>query len=131
MGEQSNSRRDTEQASSQLKEILIERARNGAFAHNPLLSTAHALTCQQCQQRQRVVYLDYLKAGEFALGKAEQIEVLNSSGPIGVLEREKVTPIVISRICKTCGCRIEVRPVSVEYLQVIIDRPQALGAMYA
>ncbi|MHC4535579.1 MAG: hypothetical protein ACYS6K_16640 [Planctomycetota bacterium] len=130
MGEQSNSRRDTERASSQLKAIIIERARKGALDYNPLLSTAHVLTCHQCKHRQSIVYLDCLKSGEFALGKTEQIEVLDSSGPIGFLEMEKVTPIVISLICEACGCRIEVRPVSVEYLQVIIDRPQASRAMY-
>jgi hypothetical protein len=131
MGEQSNIRRDAERASPQLKEIIIKRAREGVFDHNPLLSTAHVSTCQRCKHRQRVVYLDYLKAGDFVLGKAEQIEVLDSSGPIGVLEMEKVTLIVISRICEACGSHNEVRPISVEYLQVIIDRPQALGAMYA
>ena len=36
----------------------------------------------------------------------------------------------ISLVCKKCGYRMEVRPVSVEYLQALIDRPQPSGAMY-
>jgi uncharacterized protein YlaI len=130
MGEQSNRGRDNERASFQLKEIIGERARKGVLDHNPLLSTAHFVTCQQCKHRQSIVYLNYLKSGEFDLGKAQQIEVLDSSGPIGFLEMEKATPTVISLICEACGSRIEVRPFTAEYLQVIIDRPQASGAMY-
>lgn len=130
MSEQPNSGPENERSSFQLKESIIDTARKGAFDHNPLLSTAHIITCKQCKHRQSIIYLDYLKSGEFELEKAEQIEVLHTSGPIGFLEMEKVTPIVFSLLCKECGRRIEVRPVSFEYLQVVIDRPQASGAMY-
>lgn len=130
MSEPSNTGQDTARASLQLKAMIIEQARKGAFNQNPLLSTVHVVTCQSCNRRQHVVYLKYLKSGDFEVGKAEQIEVLDTSGPIGILEREKVTPIIISLLCQACGCRNEVQPVNAEYLQVILDRPQAVRAMY-
>ena len=130
MSRQPTSAQEDEEKSSQLKEIIIDRARRGLFNHNPLLSTVHFVTCQGCKKRQSVVYLDYLRSGEFDFGKAEQIEVLTSQGAVGFLEMEKVTPIVISLSCDECGCRFEVRPVSAEYLRVIIDKSKASGTMY-
>ena len=100
------------------------------FNRNPLLGTAHLVICQKCKHRQSIIYLDYLKSGEFDLGKAEQIEVHTSQGPIGFLEMEKVTPIIISLSCGKCGCRIEARPVSAEYLKAIIDKPKASETMF-
>lgn len=64
------------------------------------------------------------------MGKAEQIEVLDTSGPIGFLEMERVRSIVIHLLCEECGSRFKVRPVSTEYLQTIINGPKASGTMY-
>jgi hypothetical protein len=130
MSEQPTSPQDTEEKASQFRQIIIDTARNGGFNHNPLLSTAHFVTCQRCKKRQRVVYLDYLKSGAFDFGKAEQIEVLTPQGAIGFVEIETVTPIVISFSCDECGCLIEVKPISAEYLKVIINKPKSSGTMF-
>lgn len=131
MSKQPTSGQGNKGASSPLKELIMEKARGGAFNHNPLISTTHYETCQKCNRRQSVVYLDYLKRGDFDFGKTEQIEVLNSQGPISFLEKEKVTPIIINLTCRECGCGIKARPVSAEYLRAIIDRPRASQTMYA
>jgi uncharacterized protein YlaI len=130
MHEQSTRKPENEPSSIQLKETINEMARKGTFDHNPLLNTTHFVMCQQCQHQQSIIYLDSLKKGDFEVGKTEQIEVLDSSGPIAFSEMEKVTPIVFTFLCKECGYRMEVRPVSVEYLLVVINKPQALGVMY-
>ena len=105
----------------------MEKARKGIFNNNPLLSTVHVVTCQKCRHRQHIVYLNYLKSGEFELGKTEQIQILN---PQGFLETETITPIILNLNCEKCGCQIEARPISVEYLKTIIDRPETTGIMY-
>jgi len=119
-----------EEELSHLKEIINDEARKGVFDNNPLLNTTHVVTCRECKHRQDIIFLEYLKSGEFELGKVQQIEVLDTSGPIGLFELEKVTPITITCICKECGCRIEVRPVSAEYLKTIIEKPKTAGTMY-
>ena len=131
MREQPTSRQGNEERSSQLKETIIDKAQKGVFNHNPMLSTTHFVTCQKCKHKQSVVYLDCLKSGKFELGKSKQIEVLSLQGAISFLEMEKVTPIIVSLICKECNCRIEARPVSAEYLKVIINKPKTSTTMYA
>lgn len=116
--------------SPELKKIIMKQARKGAFDHNPLLNTTHFVTCQQCKHSQHIVYLNYLRSGAFEFGNSEQIEVLTSQGPVGFLEMERVTMITISFACEKCGNQIEVRPVSVEYIQVILDKPTTSGTMY-
>ncbi len=64
------------------------------------------------------------------MGTTEQIEVLDASGPMGVWEKEQVTLLTISHRCEACGDSIEVCPVSVEYLQLIINTPPVSSAMY-
>jgi hypothetical protein len=76
------------------------------------------------------VYLDYLQRGTFEVRKTTNVEVLTSQGPIGFLETQRFTPIVISLVCERCGGRIDATPVSVEYLLGIITRPKASGTMY-
>ena len=130
MPNESNSEPENERSSSQLKELRMVTARKGTFNQNPLLSTTHTITCQHCQHSQSIVYLNSLKSGAFEVGKAEEIEVLDSSMPIESSEMEKVTPIIINFVCKKCSYCMEVRPVSVEYLQTLNDRPKPSGAMY-
>jgi hypothetical protein len=114
-----------------MKAIIIEHAQSGAFNHTPLLSTAHTIACPRCHHRQTIVYLDALKRGAFEVGKAERIEMLDASGPMGIVEMEQMTPLIISLTCTGCGNRMEVRPVNVEYLSILLDRPRPSGAMYA
>ena len=115
---------------SNFKETIIEKARKGAFNNNPLLNTTHIVTCRECKHRQGIVFLEYLKSGEFEFGKVEQVEVFDIQGPMGFLEMENVTPIIIGLICEKCGCRIEARPISTEYLKIIIDTQKTVGIMY-
>jgi len=130
MCERSTSKQGNERKSFQLKEMIGRKAQRGVFDHNPLVSTVHFVTCQKCKHRQSIVYLDYLKSGEFEFGKAEQIEVFTSPGPISFTEAKKVTSIIINLICEECGYKIEARPVSAEYLKAIIDKPKTSGTLY-
>jgi hypothetical protein len=123
--------RDAEQAVRQLKARIIANARKGLFARNPLLTTVHAHTCPHCHHQQRVVYLESLKTGDFEIGATERIEVLDTSGPMGLWETEHVTPLIIPWRCAACGTRVEVRPVSVEYLQHVLTQPPVTRAMFA
>ena len=131
MSEESSSEQNNEQRSRTLKTLIVSSAKNGTLDRNPLLNTAHALTCPHCQHRQRIVYLDSLKKGDFDVGKTMQIEVLDSSGPMGFWEKEQVTPLTISYRCDMCSGIIEVSPVSVEYLQQIINNPPVSSAIYS
>jgi len=113
------------------KEIIMEYARKGAFDNSPLLSTSHAATCPNCRCRPNLVPLEYLKTGEFEIGKTEQIEVFNLLGIMLLAEKETFTPIIVRPICKHCSSSYEVRIVSAEYLKEILARPQVYKSMYA
>lgn len=113
------------------KEMVMEQARKGAFDNNPLLSTVHTVTCPNCKCRESLVPLEYLKIGEFEIGRAEQIEVLNTEGAFLFVEKETFTPIIVKPVCKGCGSPYEVKLVSAEYLKEILDRPEVLKSMYA
>jgi len=116
---------------SQLKEIIVEKSLKRIFENNPLLSTTHFVTCQKCKYMQNIIYLNFLKTGKFEIGKTEQIQAIISQGIMDVLENETVTPIIISIICDKCGFKIEVKPISVEYLKFIINRSsKTLRTMY-
>ena len=81
MPEHQNGGQGNEEDLSRFKEIIVEKAQKGIFNNNPLLSTIHVVTCQKCTHRQHIVYLDYLKSGEFELGKTEQVKILDPQGP--------------------------------------------------
>ena len=121
----------SEEDSSSLKQTIVGKAREGAFNNNPLLSAIHSVTCRGCGHRQRAVFLEFLRSGEFELGKVEQVEALDTQGPTGFVEIQKVTPVVLMLACEKCGRRIEAQPVSAEYLNMIISRPRAAGTMIA
>lgn len=110
--------------------MIVEHARAGAFNRNPLLTTSHRVICPLCRHRQRVIYLEYLQQGAFEVRKTANIEVRTSHGPIGFLETQRFTPIVISLVCERCQGRIEATPTSLEYLLSVVARPQASGSMY-
>ena len=131
MSGESSSGQNNEQLARTLKTLIVSSARNGTFDRNPLLNSAHALMCPHCYHRQRIVYLDSLKNGDFDVGKTEQIEVLDASGPMGVWEKEQATPVTISYRCDVCSGIIEVRPVTIEYLQLISSKPPVSSAMYS
>ena len=131
MSEESSSEQNNEPLSRTLKTLIVSHAKNGTLNRNPLLNTAHDLTCPHCQHRQRIVYLDSLKKGDFDVGKTKQIEVLDASGPMGVWEKEHVTSLTISYRCEVCRGIIEVSPVTVEYLQLIINNPPVSRSIYS
>ena len=116
---------------AQVKGMIVEHARKGAFDSSPLIRTAHPVPCPSCKGTQSVVLLEYLKTGDFEIGKAEQVDVFITEGIINFLEHETHTPIVVRPVCKGCGSPLEVKLVNVEYLQVIIDRPTSSNTMYA
>lgn len=120
-----------EERPAQLKDIVVENARNGAFDDSPLLIAAHFVTCQNCRHRQSIVLLGHLKAGEFEIGEAKQMDVLTTMGIIDFVEKETFTPIIMKLTCDRCGLPIEVKLVNFEYLKTIIDRPKASRTMYA
>jgi len=120
-----------EERPAQLKEMILENARKGAFDNSPLLSTAHSVTCPNCKYRRSIVLLEYLKTGEFEVGKTEQIEALNPLGTMLLAEKETFTPIIVRPVCKDCSSSYEVRIVSAEYLKEILARPQVYKSMYA
>ena len=119
------------QSQSQVKEIIMDKARQGEFDHNPLLGTLHTVTCPHCQQTRDIIYLDYLKRGAFEVGETEYIETLDTSGPFGIMERQQVSPIIINLQCMACDSPIEVRPVNVEYLSILLSRSRPSRALYA
>jgi hypothetical protein len=114
----------------EIKKMIIDKANKGVFNRNPLLNTLHHFECINCKTDLRIVYLNYLKSGEFELGQTEEIEVLNPQGVFTFLEKERVTPIVIKPVCRKCGAQIKVQPLNVEYLLVIINRPKSSSSIY-
>jgi len=114
----------------QLKAIIVENARKGVFDSSPLISASHKVTCPNCSHSQNIVLIEYLKKGEFKLGKTEEIEAIVTEGIESFLEKEKFTPIVAMSVCDECNSPIEVRIINVEYLQTIIDRPKVSKTMY-
>ena len=90
------------------KETIIENAQKGTFDSSPLLNTVHYVACPNCKCRQSVVLLEYLRTGKFEIGKAEQMEVLNTVGVMLFVERETFTPIIVSQMCKECGSLNEI-----------------------
>jgi hypothetical protein len=123
--------REENEEKLRLKVMITKKALEGTFDYNPLLSTTHEVICLDCTRRQSIVYLDYLKAGEFDFGEPEQIEVPIFQGAVSLLDLEKVTPLIITVTCDQCNSKSEIGPISVEYLQNIIDRPGPSRNMYA
>ena len=114
------------------KEEIINRARKGAFDHNPLLATSHHVVCKACGFPQEITYLDYLKSGRFDLGEAQMIEVSYAAPTIFGLGHsvERITPIIMSIRCGRCGTEVSCSPVSLEYLLFTTTKQQKLKSMY-
>jgi len=114
-----------------LKEQIVEEASKGKFDHSPLLSTPHQVTCDRCRCTFSITYLDYLKKGRFRVGRFQAIEAENPLGAFLAIEEENVTPIILELVCERCGNKIEVRPLTVEYLRIIANRSEPSKMMYA
>jgi len=114
------------------KEEIINRAKKGAFDHNPLLAASHQVACKTCGFAQKITYLDHLKSGKFELGETQIIEVSYTAPTIFGLSHavERITPIVISIRCERCGTEVSCSPVSLEYLLFTATKQQKLKNMY-
>ena len=114
------------------KEEVIKRARQGLFDHNPLLASPHFVVCNACGASERITYLSYLKPGRFEVDKTQTIEVSYAAPTASSLGRtiEKITPILLTIACNTCGAEIQWSPVSVEYLLFTASKPQQLKDTY-
>lgn len=117
----------TPESSSQ--EEVREKAQKGAFDRNPLLATTHEVICSDCKYRNRVIFLGYLKRGEFEVGETKMIEVTFASPTATGLGRalERATPIIIHIKCKKCGSIFSYSPMSLEYLLFTETRNESSG----
>ncbi len=107
------------------KQRIVDEAKRDAFDRNPLLNTSHQAFCKNCGNRMSLIYLDYLKAGRFKLGEAKIVEVLQSYASGFSYEKEQATPIIIEIKCAQCESKIEVKPVSLEYLLFTIGKSRS------
>ncbi len=116
------SNRRNERVDQNDSQRIVNEAKRGAFNQNPLLNTPHQILCENCLNKKNLVYLDYLKSGQFKLGETKPIEALHPYASGSVYEMEQTTPVIIMVKCDKCGSEIEVRPVSLEYLMFIIRK---------
>ncbi len=106
------------------KEEVQAEARRGVFNRNPLLTTPHEVTCTHCRARRTVVFLDYVRAGAFDLGKTETVDVVHAAPTLTGLEHtvEQMTPLIIHIQCGRCGSETLYSPLTVEYLLFTLHR---------
>jgi len=114
-----------------LKELIIKEAAKGRFNNNPLLSRPHPVTCDKCRHTSNITYLDYLKRGQFRIGRPRTIETEGPLGAFMAIDEENVTPIVLELTCEHCGEVKEVEPLTVEYLMVVANRSEPSKIMFA
>ncbi len=104
-------------------EVMAE-AQRGVFNRNPLLTTPHEVMCMHCKDRRTVVFLDYVRAGAFNLGKTETVDVVHAAPTLTGLEHtvEQMTPLIIHIHCGRCGSETSYSPLTVEYLLFTLQR---------
>ncbi len=114
------------------KSEIVDKARKGVFDGNPLLATPHRLVCKACGCIRKIIYLSYLKAGQFKLGKTRMMEVIYAAPTLTGLggTMERATPIIIRVKCRKCKTEISCSPVSLEYLLFTAAKEQKLEQMY-
>lgn len=111
------------------REQIREQAAEGFFDRNPLLSTPHQVMCKDCRHRNRVVFLEYLRSGQFEIGETKMLEVTYATPSFTGLGRtiERSTPLVFKIECRRCGTVISYSPVSLEYLLFATERRETSG----
>lgn len=110
-------RQDQDNKSHQNDKLrVIAAVKRHLFDKNPLLTTPHQTRCKTCGKRVTLIYLDYLRSGRFKLGEAVAVEVPQAYASGFTYEKEQTTPILIEIQCPYCKSKIEVKPVSLEYL---------------
>ena len=113
-----------------LKEQIVEDASKGKLDCCTIVSTYRTVTCDGCRERLSVRYIDYLKKGLFKFEGTQTIEAENPMGAALAVEEENATAIVVELKCEHCGRTVEVRPLTVEYLQSVACMPKPSGTMY-
>jgi hypothetical protein len=100
------------------KEEIITQARQGVFNNNPLLVNPHEVECKNCKRKNRVIYLDFLKSGQFKIGETRKVDVLQLDNSFGGLNQiqENITPLILKKECKQCGTKNSWSPINLEYL---------------
>jgi hypothetical protein len=111
------------------KAEIRKEAERGVFDRNPLLATPHEILCEDCGCRHRVIFLQYLRSGQFEFGKTETIEVVHAAPTPTGLRRtvERITPIIIRIECDRCGSETSCNPLSLEYLLFTTSRKESCG----
>ncbi|MFQ6074759.1 MAG: hypothetical protein ACE5Z5_01310 [Candidatus Bathyarchaeia archaeon] len=111
------------------KEEIREEAERGVFDRNPLLATPHEVVCKDCGYRNKAVFLEYLRSGEFELGETEMVEVFHAAPTLTGLGRtlERVTPLIVRVKCDRCGAEISHSPLSLEYLLFTMRSRESFG----
>jgi len=107
------------------KQRVMDAVKRNTFDKNPLLNTPHQTRCKSCGNRLSLIYLDYLKSGRFKLGEAMTVEAPQSYASGFTYENEQATPIIIEIKCAQCESKIEVKPVSLEYLLFTIGKSRS------
>ena len=109
-----------------MAEEITAEARKGSFDSNPRLQ--NFVLCDKCGCRAKR-YIEYLKAGEFEIGKAERV-LVSYPGYYSLYahEAETVTQIFIVAKCERCGFEKKVTDpaLTVEYLQSFAKRKETL-----
>ena len=100
------------------KDEIRRKAENGVYDRNPLLAIPHEVICKDCGHKNRAIFLEYLKSGQFEVGDTEVIEVTFAAPTSTGLSRnlERTTPIIIRFKCEKCGTLTSHSPMSLEYL---------------
>lgn len=112
-----------------LKEEIRRKAENGVFNRNPLLAIPHEVICKDCGYKNKAVFLEYLKSGQFEVGDTEVIEVTFAAPTSTGLSRnlERTTPIIIQLKCEKCGTLTSHSPMSLEYLLFTTRKKERSG----
>jgi hypothetical protein len=114
------------------KDEIINRARKGAFDHNPLLAAPHELVCRACGCKLKITYLDHLKSGRFEFEETRIVEVSYAAPTMSGLDHavERITPVVMKVKCERCGTEISCSPINLEYLLFTATKQEKMRNMY-
>jgi len=114
------------------KDEIINKAKKGAFDHNPLLATPHELVCRACGCKLKITYLDHLKSGRFEFGETRMVEVSYAAPTMSGLGHavERITPLIMKVKCERCGTEISCSPISLEYLLFTATKQEKMRNMY-
>ena len=114
------------------KSEIRSKAKKGYFDRNPMLTSPHEVTCNRCGYRQWIIYLEYLKAGRFEVGRTQTVEVYHAAPLLVGLDvtKERITPLILKVRCGRCRAEIPHSPVSVEYLLFTLKRGKKWEYIY-